>query len=120
MSIRRNPLIGDKKIDELEQTLIENLTVYKNLIKQINSIQPNLTLISILKENICWLIGNLERMIQANMITHYKMDWTKNILRVVCINSVKDISIMIIELIRNRLFHDNNKNIKNYTIRCVK
>ena len=95
----------DNKISELEQTLTENLNVYKALIKRMNTIQPKLCVTSILRKNICSVIGDLEGFKQDGRLIDYKIGWVKNALRIVCVNLKKDIIIIIISLIRNRLFH---------------
>ena len=99
-------IVGDKEISELEQTLIENLNVYKNLVKRINSIQPKLCLTSILKENICWIIRFFENIKQDGRLIYYKIGWAKNTLKIISINLKKEIIIIIVNLVRNKLFHE--------------
>lgn len=65
--------VGDKEISKLEQTLIENLNIYKDLTKHMNLIQPKLCMTSNLKENICWMIENLERIKQDGRLIDYGM-----------------------------------------------
>lgn len=113
-------VIGDKKISELEQTLIENLNVYEDLINRINSIQPKLCLTAILKRNICWIIGKLENIKQDGKLIDYKIGWAKNNLRIICVNSRKGIMLIIVNLIRNRLFHEDfTNNIKIHLIGVI-
>lgn len=115
--MNRNLVIGYKKISELERTLIENLTIYRNIIKQINSIQPNLSITSILKENICWIIGNLECIKQDDKLIDYRIGWGENTLKIICVNLKNKSIIIIIDLIRNKLFHENfTDNIHIYRI----
>ena len=102
--------IGDKEITELEQTLVENLNIYRGLIKRINLTQPKLSLTAILKRDICWIIGILEHSKQDGRLINYKMSWAKNTLRIVCVKSRKEIVIIIINLIRKKLFHKNFTN----------
>ena len=110
-------IIGDKEINKLEQTLIENLNVYEDLIKKINSIQPKLSLTFILKKNICWIIGYFENIKQEGRLIDYKIGWAKNTLKITSINPKKEIIIMIVNLIRNRLFHEDfTNNIKIHII----
>lgn len=105
-----NSIIKDKEVSELEQTLIQNLNVYKDLIDRITSIQPELCLTSILKREICWIIKELEINKQDRNLIDYKIGWAKNTLRIVCVNSRKEIMIMIVDLIRNKLFHEGFAN----------
>ncbi len=104
MSKTKNLLIGDRKISELERALIGNLTIYKNLVKRINDIQPNLCITSILKENICWIIGNLGRIKEDGKLIDYQISWVKNTLEITCTNLKKEPVIIIIDVIRNKLF----------------
>ena len=101
---------GDRRISELEQTLIKNLKVYKDLINRINLIQPKLVLTSILNKNICWIIGILEYVKKDGKLMDYKIVWAKNTLRIICVNSRKEIMLIIVNLIRNRLFHEDFMN----------
>ena len=103
-------VIGDRRISELEQTLIENLNVYEDLINQINLIQPKLVLTSMLSRNICWIIGILEYVKKDGKLIDYKIGWAKNALRIVCVNPRKEIMIIVVNLTRNRLFHENLTN----------
>lgn len=109
--------VGDKRITELEQTLIENMSVYKDLIDRINSIQPELCLTAILKENICSVIGDLECFKQGGGLIDYEIGWAKNTLRVIAINLRKEFIILNISLIRKRLFHESFTN--NIKIRVI-
>lgn len=106
----KKSIIRDKEISELEMTLIENLNVYRGLIKRIKSIQPKLCLTAILKRDICWIIGLLEINKQDRNLIDYKIGWAKNTLRIVCVNSRKEIMIIIVNLIRKKLFHENFTN----------
>jgi len=113
----KNLIIGNKRISELEQTLIENQNVYRDLINQINLIQPKLALTSILNENICRAIGLLEHVRKDGKLIDYRIDWVKNTLRIICVNSRKEIMLIIVNLIRNRLFHEAfTNNIKIHII----
>ena len=103
----------DKKISELERTLIENLNIYKSLIMRINTIQPELCLTSIFKGNICSVIGDLECFKQGGGLLDYKIGWVKNTLKIIIVNLRKEVIIIIINLIRKRLFHESfTNNIK--------
>ena len=106
----KDSIIGNKRISELEQTLIKNLKVYKDLINRINLIQPKLVLTSILNKNICWIIGILEYVKKDGKLMDYKIGWAKNTLRIVCVNPRKEIMVIIVSLTRNRLFHENSIN----------
>ncbi len=110
-------VIGNKRISELEQTLIKNLKVYRDIINRINSIQPKLCLTSVLKKNICWVLGLLEYAKQDGKLIDYKIGWVKNTLRIICVNSRKEIMLIIVNLIRNRLFHENFTN--NIQVRVI-
>ena len=102
-----NSIIKDKEVSELEQTLIQNLNVYKDLIERINLKQPKLSITSLLKKHICWTIGFLESAKQDGRLINYNIGWTKNALRIVCVKSKKEIMLMVVNLIRNKLFHEN-------------
>lgn len=115
----RDLVIGNKRISELERTLTENLTVYKNLIKRINITQPKLCITSILKKEICWIIGKLERMKQDDCLTDYKIRWAKNTLKIFCIKHNKEFGVMAVKLVRHKLFHNNNDNIRFYVIGVI-
>ena len=104
--------IGYKEMNDLERTLIENLTVYRNLVKRMSLTQPELSLTYILKKDIIWMIVNLEQMKQDDDLIDYKIGWVKNILKVFCINQFKEIGVITLDLIRHRLLHDNNNNIR--------
>ncbi len=107
-------LMGHKKIGKLEKVFIENLNVYINLMKQINLIQPGLYIGSILKESICWVIGNLEHSMHDGKIRFYDLKWYENTLRIRRIG-FREETLIIIDLIRNRLFHgDSFDNIQIY------
>ena len=104
--------VGYEEMNELEETLIENLTVYKNLVKQMSLIQPELSLTYILKKNIYWMIINLERMKRDESLIDYKMVWVKNTLKVFCINQEKKIGVITLDLIRHKLIHSNHEYIR--------
>ena len=107
-------LMPHKKIDKLEKVFIENLNVYIDLIKQIKLIQPGLYINSILKENICWVIGSLEHSMHDDKVLFYDLKWYKNALRIRHIDFGEE-TLTIIGLIRNRLFHgDLSDNIQIY------
>ena len=103
--------VGYEEMNELEQTLIENLTVYKNLVKRMSLIQPKLSLTYLLKKYIIWLIVNLEQMKQDDDLIDYRIGWAKNILKVFCINQFKEINVITFDLIRHELIRNNNNNI---------
>jgi len=106
-------IVGDKEISELEVTLIENLNVYRGLIDRMTSIQPELCLTSILKKNICWILGILEHVKKDGKLIDYRIGWAKNTLRIVCVNPRKEIMVITINLIRKKLFHEKfTNNIK--------
>ena len=110
MTEKINLIVESKEISNLEQTLIENLNVYRSLIRQIKSIQPKLGITNILKKNICSVIGDLEFFKQGGKLINYRIGWAKNALKIVCANLKKEIIIIIINLTRNRLFHEKFTN----------
>jgi len=111
MSMQKNPFIEYNKISELEQTLIENLNVYRKLTKRMNLIQPKLSLTCTLRKEICWLIGNLEYLKQDDCLIDYKIGWVKDTLKIFCIKN-RSINRMTIKLVRHKLIHNNNNNIQ--------
>jgi len=106
----KKEIMGDKEISELEMTLIENLNVYIHLIKRMNLTQPKLCLTAILNRDICWIIGLLERIKQDGGLIDYRIGWAKNTLRIISVKPRREIMVIIVNLIRNRLFHGNSMN----------
>ncbi len=60
-----------------------------------------------IKENICWVIGNPEHSMHDGKIRFYDLEWYNNALRIRHIGFGKERVIVIINLMRNRLFHED-------------
>ncbi len=115
----RDEFIGDRDLEPLEQTLIENLEVYNNLITKIKKIQPELKITTKLKENICWIIANSERIKELGFMWGYMLDWRPNMLIITWLTYDNSACITKIKLVQNRLYVNNSKNMETYILQNI-